>query len=108
MQFNNESRPRTKEGNMKNKKTFDSVNAVHDGRELTRKAFKSGVFPLKLSQGEWFKILTNKKMLRRLPTALAKGKAGNTSENLLKEICKIIYSFYQKKKKILLKKNVMI
>ena len=83
----------------KTKKTFDSVNAVHDGRELTRKAFKSGVFPLKLSQGEWFKILTNKKMLRRLPTALAKGKAGNTSENLLKEICKIIYSFYQKKRR---------
>ena len=74
---------------MKKKKTFDSVNAVHNSRELTRKAFKSGVFPLKL---------TSKKMLRRLLTALAKVKAGNTSENLLNEICKIIYSLYQKKR----------
>ena len=33
-------------------------------------------------------------MLQRLPIALAQGKAGNTSENLLNEI---IYSLYQEK-----------
>ena len=32
------------------------------------------------------KMLTPKQMLQRLPIALAQGKAGNTSENLLNEI----------------------
>ena len=36
-------------------------------------------------------------MLQRLPIALAQVKAGNTSENLLNEIRKIIYSLYQVK-----------
>ena len=37
-------------------------------------------------------------MLQRLPTALAKVKAGNNSgNNLLNEIRKIIYYFYQSK-----------
>ena len=34
-------------------------------------------------------------MLQRLPIALAQVKARNTSENLLNEICQIIYSLYQ-------------
>ena len=36
-------------------------------------------------------------MLQRLPIALAKIKAGNTSENLLNEVCQIIYSLYWEK-----------
>ena len=36
-------------------------------------------------------------MLQRLPTALALVKAGNTSENLLNEICQIIYYLYRAK-----------
>ena len=36
-------------------------------------------------------------MFQRLPIALAQGKAGNTSENLLNEIRKILYSLYQAK-----------
>ena len=36
-------------------------------------------------------------MLQRLPIALTQVKAGNTSENLLNEIRKIIYSLYQAK-----------
>ena len=36
-------------------------------------------------------------MLQRLPIALVQVKAGNTSENLLNEIRKIIYSLYQAK-----------
>ena len=36
-------------------------------------------------------------MLRRLPTAPAQVKAGNTSENLLNEIHQIIHSLYQEK-----------
>ena len=36
-------------------------------------------------------------MFQRLPIALAKLKAGNTSENLLNEIREIIYSLYRAK-----------
>ena len=36
-------------------------------------------------------------MLRKLSIALAHIKAGNTSENLLNEICQIIYSLYRMK-----------
>ena len=42
------------------------------------------------------KILTPKKMLQRLPIALAQVKAGNNSESLLNGIRQIIYSLYQK------------
>ena len=38
------------------------------------------------------KILTPEQILQRL--ALAQVKAGNSSENLLNEICQIIYSLY--------------
>ena len=44
------------------------------------------------------KILTPKQMAHRLPITLAKVKAANSSENLLHEIRKIIYSFIEKKK----------
>ena len=37
-------------------------------------------------------------MLQRLPIALAQGKAGNNSENLLNEIRQIVYSLYQSEK----------
>ena len=67
-------------------------------------AFKSKIFLLK-SKGSGIlntnhsklKILTPKKMLKRLPIALAQVKAGNNTENLLNEIRQIIYSFYQSK-----------
>ena len=36
--------------------------------------------------GKGLKMLTPKKMVQRLPIALAKVKAGNTSENLLNKI----------------------
>ena len=42
-------------------------------------------------------MLTPKQMLQRKPIALAQAKASNTSENLLNEIRKIIYSLYQSK-----------
>ena len=43
------------------------------------------------------KILTPKQILQRLSIPLAQVKAGNTSENLLNEIRKIIYSLYRAK-----------
>ena len=47
--------------------------------------------------GKRLKILSPKHMLQRLPIALAQVKAGYTSENLLNEICQIIYSLSQEK-----------
>ena len=41
--------------------------------------------------------MTPKQMLQRLPIALAQLKGGNTSENLLNEIQKIILYIEQKK-----------
>ena len=55
------------------------------------------MFPIKPTQGKGIKILTRKKMLQRLPIAIAHVKAGKTSENFLNEICQIIYSWYRAK-----------
>ena len=50
-----------------------------------------------LKQGKRLKITTPKQLLQGLPIAFAQVKAGNTSENLLNEIKKIIYSSFQAK-----------
>ena len=52
---------------------------------------------VKATKGTWFKILSPKQMLQRLPVALAQVKAGNNSESLLNEIRQIVYSLYQSK-----------
>ena len=97
VKFNNKSKPKTKEGKAKKQNTFDSVNTPYEGRELTLNAFRSGIFPIKATQGKGLKILTPKQVLQRLPIANAQVKADNTFENLLNEIRQIIYSLYQAK-----------
>ena len=47
--------------------------------------------------GERIKILITKQMLERLAIVLAQVKADSTSENVLNEICQIIYFLYQGK-----------
>ena len=99
--FYNEFKPTTKED--KDKKTFDSVNALYEGQQLTRNAFKSGIFPIKATQGKGrpsdlatqLKMLTPKEILQILPITLAQVKAGNTSENLINEIRKPMHSLYR-------------
>ena len=49
------------------------------------------------TKGTGLKILTPKQLFQRLPIALVQVKAGNNSENLLNEIRKIVYSWYQSK-----------
>ena len=46
-------------------------------------------------KGKGLKKLSPKQMLQMLPIVIAPVNAGNTSENLLDEICWIIYSLYQ-------------
>ena len=107
--FNTESRPKTKEAKDKKWNTFDSVSALYEGRQLTVNAFTRGIFPIKkkkrkkerkghpLDLATWLKILNPKQVLQRLPISLAQLKADNTSQNLLNEIRQIIYSLYRAK-----------
>ena len=43
------------------------------------------------------RLANPKQILQRLPIALARIKSGNSSESLLNEISKIVYSLYQSK-----------
>ena len=66
VEFDKKSTPKTREGKSKEKKkrnTFDTVNGLYEGRELTLNAFKSGIFQVKEAQGKLLKILTPKQML---------------------------------------------
>ena len=80
-------------------------------REMVLNAFKSEIFAiapvegterpadlaacLKILTSTFLKTLTPKQMLQRLPVALAQVKAGNIYQNLLNEICQIVYSLFQ-------------
>ena len=94
IEFNNKSRPKNKYGKGKERNTFDSLNALYEGRESILNTFKSGMFPIKEAQEIGLKILTPKQMLQGLPISLAQVKVGNTPEDLLNEIRKFIYSLY--------------
>ena len=96
VEFNDKSRPRSKEGKGKSKFLW-SINALYEFLQLTLNAFKSGLFPIKAIDSEERKILPSKQMHQRLPIALSQVKAGSTSENVLNEIRQIIYSLYQQK-----------
>ena len=129
--FNNKSKPKTKEGNDKKRNTFDIVNAHYEDQDLPLNVFRSRKFPIKAIQGKGrqrtldsstsdlprvarvaklsdnsnLKMLTPRQMLQRLPITLAQVKAGNTSENLLNEIRRIIYSLYWAKE--ITKKSIL-
>ena len=84
----------------KQEKGRSSMLALHpsDLAWVARIACIAKVSGRKVFDHTQLKILTPKQMLQRLPISLAQVKAGNTSENLLDEIKKIIYSLYQAKK----------
>ena len=67
---------RSKEDKDTKRNTFDSINALYEGRELTLNAFRSGIFLIKEKKRKGLKVLTPKEMLQRLPIALAQVKAG--------------------------------
>ena len=46
-EFNDKSRPKTKEGKDKKRDTYENSYSLYEGRELTLNAFKSGIFPIK-------------------------------------------------------------
>ena len=92
-EFHNETRPE-KEDKEEKRNNFDSITALYERPELTLNAFRSAIFPIKETKGNWLKMLTPKQMLQWLPKALAQVKVGNTSENLFNEIRQIIYCVY--------------
>ena len=70
-EFSEKSKPRTIEGKDKERNTFETVNALSEGRELILIRLRSGIFPIKETQRKGLKILTPKQMLQILPIALA-------------------------------------
>ena len=47
-EFSEKSKPRTKKDRDKKKRnTFDTINALYEGRELILNALRSGIFPIK-------------------------------------------------------------
>ena len=46
IELNEKTGPKRKEGKMRKRSTFVSVNALYEGRELTLNAFRSKIFPI--------------------------------------------------------------
>ena len=90
IEFNEKSRPRTKEG--KDKKEILMKLYMLFIKIENWNTFRSEIFTIKSTQGKGLKI--TKQMLQRFQMALAQVKADNTSENLLNKIRQIIYSLY--------------
>ena len=99
------TKPRDPEKRKLRSDVLNSVNALVKGREMVLTAFKGGIFQVSkesqegegVNEGERIKILTPNQMLKRLPIALAKVKAGNNSESLLNEMRQIVYYLYRPK-----------
>ena len=47
VEFNDKSRPKTIEGKDEKRNTYESDQALYEGRELILNAFRSGIFPIK-------------------------------------------------------------
>ena len=58
---------------------------------------ESEILPIKATKVEGLKVLIPKQMVQRLTITLTQVKAGDTSENLLNEIRRIIYFLYRAK-----------
>ena len=97
VEFNDKSRPTSKEDKNKKRDTYESAYALYEGQELTLNAFRKRIFAIKATESKGLKILTPEQMLQRLPMALTQVKAGDTSENVLNEIRQIIPSWYRAK-----------
>ena len=55
VEFSNKSKPKTKEGKDKKQNTFDGINSLNDGGELTLDALRSGIFLIKATEGKGLK-----------------------------------------------------
>ena len=108
---------------------LDSLNVLYDNREIILNVFKSRIIPLQTTEGKGkigmlarlvevsnplrplhlarhFKILIVKQMFQRLLIALAHVLAGNTSENVFKKSCQMLYILCTMQKKLLRITNI--
>ena len=77
------------------KNTLANINIHFNERNSAIKFIED--YSSMIIEGTGLKILTPNQMLKRLPIALARVKAGNNSEILLNEIRQIVYSLYRSK-----------
>ena len=94
MNFKKKAKPQNTEKKKEKKDILKNLYSFFEGRKRVLDAFESKIFPIKI-EGTGFsdkvsdhcnlKTLTPKKVLQRLPIALAQGRAGNT---LLKNFTK--------------------
>ena len=90
LEFNNQAIAISNAEKQRKKETFESVNALYQGRELVLNDFQREIFLLKQTQGTGIKILTPKQMSQVLQIALTQVKTDSTSERLLHEIGQVI------------------
>ena len=97
-----------KQGNSKKRseeqrETIDNIENLYKSRQEVVNMFNNYAKNVSKSihkakhEGKGLKILAPNQMLKRLPIALAKMKAGNNSESLLNEIRQIVCSLYRSK-----------
>ena len=80
------------------KRAFYNIEMLHKARNSVIKFFcyyfsMISEAKYKTIHGKGIKILTPKEVFQRLPIALAEVKSGDMSQNLLNEICLIIYYY---------------
>ena len=86
---------KTKKGTKTTKKALANIDILfNEGNEAIKFMEDNSSTILEAIDGEGIQILAPKQMLQRLPVVLAPAKAGNKSENLLKEIRQIVSSLY--------------
>ena len=104
MNYKKNTKPKDLNKKMGKRDNIESLFAFFEVGEKVLDAFISKTFPLPPTKDTGLKILPPTQMLQRLPTPTAKVKTGSTSENLLNEICQIIYYFIEQMK--LLNKSI--
>ena len=97
-------KPRSQEKKQEKEIVLGNLHNISEGRAKILDASESKIFLTKYIGAGFLnldrsklKALTPKQMLQRLPTALAKVKAGNNAESLLNEIRQTVYSLCQSK-----------
>ena len=98
-EFIKKTKPKNDDKKQERRIVVKNLRNFLNAREMVFNGFRSKIFLAKSTgtgilnpDNSKLKILTSKQMLKRLPIALAQGKAGNNSENVLNEMRQIIYS----------------
>ena len=98
-EFIKKTKPKNDDKKQERRIVVKNLRNFLNAREMVFNGFRSKIFLAKSTgtgilntDNSKLEILTSKQMLKRLPIALAQGKAGNNSENVLNEMRQIIYS----------------